>query len=59
MGRVRSALPRKTIWMDNRGRVTIPADLRKFVDGLEEGWVVVELYPNAENPKSINVRPNK
>lgn len=54
---MKPALPRKTVWMDERGRVTLPVELRRAA-GLEEGWVVVEAYPDAQNVKSVNVRPD-
>ena len=57
MGKMKPALPRKTVWMDERGRVTLPVELRRAA-GLEEGWVVVEAYPDAQNVKSVNVRPD-
>ena len=58
MGREKSPMPRKTVWMDGRGRVTIPLPMREAA-GLQEGWVVVETYPNSRDVKSVNVRPDR
>lgn len=51
-------MPRKTVWMDERGRVTIPLPMRDAA-GLKEGWVVMETYPDSRNVKSVNVRPDR
>ncbi len=40
------------------GRITIPQFMREIA-GLQEGWVVVETYPNSQNVKSVNVRPDR
>ncbi len=58
MPREKSPMPRKTVWMDERGRVTIPLPMRDAA-GLKEGWVVVETYPDSQNVKSVNVRPDR
>ncbi len=60
MGRNKHPMPRKTIWMDPNGRVTIPKPMRDAA-GLPEGggWVVAETYPDSKNVKSVNVRPDK
>jgi len=49
-------LPRATVWMDERGRITIPEYMRNASD-LEEGsWVEIEAYPSLEECKSLLIR---
>ncbi len=49
-------LPRKTVWMDDRGRVVVPDYLREAC-GLEvPGWVVIERYPAEGECKSLFLR---
>ncbi len=58
MGKEKHPMPRKTIWMDESGRITLPKPMRDAA-GLTEGWVVAETYPDSKNVKSINVRPDR
>ncbi len=49
-------LPRKKVYMDDRGRVVIPEYLREAI-GLEvPGWVDVEAYPTLEQCKALFIK---
>ena len=53
-------LPRATIWVDSRGRVTIPEYLRNALSLHEGGWIELEVYPSLEEKdahleKDLNV----
>ena len=49
-------LPRQTIWMDERGRITVPAHLLEAAGIVKKGWVVVEAYPDLEGCKALFMR---
>jgi bifunctional DNA-binding transcriptional regulator/antitoxin component of YhaV-PrlF toxin-antitoxin module len=46
-------LPRATIWMDIRGRVTIPEYLRNALGLHEGGWIELEAYPSLDECKTL------
>ena len=49
-------LPRKTIWLDKKGRIVIPEYLRKAL-GLEvPGWVVIERFPIEGECKTLFIK---
>ena len=51
-------LPRQTVWMDDRGRMTIPEYLREAM-GLKKGagsFVEVSAEPNLDNCKGLLLR---
>ncbi len=49
-------LPRKTAYIDERGRVVIPKYLRKAI-GLEgEGWIEIEKYPIEGDTKALFIK---
>jgi len=51
MGRKYAPLPRQTIQIDSRGRITVPEYLREAAN-LESGsWVEVEAYPELKDMK--------
>ena len=56
MPRKHQRLPRQTVWVDERGRITIPAYLREAAGIEEEGWVEVEAAPDLENCKGLMIR---
>ena len=46
-------LPRATIWVDSRGRVTIPEYLRNALGLSEGGWLELEAYPSLDDCKAL------
>ena len=46
-------LPRATIWLDSRGRVTIPEYLRNALGLHEGGWIELEAYPSLDACKTL------
>lgn len=46
-------LPRQIVYVDERGRITIPDYLRKAAGIKKDGWVLVEADPNLENCKGL------
>lgn len=46
MGRKLAPLPRQTIQVDSRGRITIPEYLRDAADLVPGSWVEVAAYPD-------------
>ena len=46
MGRKFAPLPRQTIQVDNRGRITIPEYLRDAANLTPGSWVEVAAYPD-------------
>lgn len=46
-------LPRQTVWVDKRGRFTIPEYLRDAAGIKNESWIDVEAYESLENCKSL------
>ena len=46
-------LPRQTVWVDKKGRITIPEYLREASSIKKESWVDVEAYPDLEKCKSL------
>jgi len=46
-------LPRTTIWVDGRGRVTIPEYLRNALGLHEGGWLELEAYPSLDECKAL------
>lgn len=49
-------LPRQTVWIDERGRVTIPAYLLKAVGIERSSWAELEAVPDLENCKTLRIR---
>ena len=53
-------LPRKTVFIDHRGRLTIPAYMLKAMKiEIPKGGnypLDLELYPNVEEPKTIFIK---
>ena len=49
-------LPRKTVYIDERGRVVIPAYLRKAIGVDDAAYVDVEAYPNLEQCKALFIK---
>lgn len=49
-------LPRQTVYVDKRGRFTIPAYLREAAGIEEDGWVVVEALPSLEKCKGLLIK---
>jgi len=46
-------LPRQTIQVDDRGRITIPDYLRKAAKIKNGGWVTVHAEPNLKECKGL------
>jgi len=46
-------LPRQTVWVDNKGRITIPENLREASSIKKQSWGDVEAYPDLEKCKSL------
>jgi len=46
-------LPRKTVWVDKKGRFTIPAYLREAAGIESESWVLMTAEPDLENCKGL------
>jgi len=46
-------LPRQTVYVDKRGRFTIPEYLREAAGIKAESWVEVEAKPSLENCKGL------
>ena len=46
-------LPRATIWVDSRGRVTILEYLRNALGLHEGGWLELEAYPSLDDCKAL------
>ena len=51
MGRKLAPLPRQTIQVDSRGRITIPEYLREAADVGPGAWVEIEAYPDLKDMK--------
>jgi len=49
-------LPRQTVWVDKRGRFTIPEYLREAAGIEMESWVEVVAEPNLENCKTLFIK---
>ncbi|MBA7490013.1 hypothetical protein ES702_00547 [subsurface metagenome] len=49
-------LPRQTVWVDNKGRFTIPEYLREAAGINKESWVEVEAYPELEKCKYLAIK---
>ncbi len=50
-------LPRKTVYIDEKGRVVIPKYLRKAIGvGEDGGYIDVEAYPSLENCKTLIIK---
>ncbi len=46
-------LPRKTVYIDDRGRFVIPEYLRKAIGIDGPAYIEVEAYPNLEQCKAL------
>lgn len=46
-------LPRQTVWIDKRGRITIPAYLLEAAGIGRKEWIEVEAYPSLEECKAL------
>jgi len=53
MPRKMPQLPRQTIQVDDRGRITIPDYLRKAAKIKNDGWVTVHAEPNLKECKGL------
>ena len=49
-------LPRKTVHIDDRGRIVIPEYLRKAIGVDGEAYVEVEAYPNLADCKALIIK---
>ena len=49
-------LPRKTVYIDERGRVVIPSYLRKAIGVDGPAYIDVEAYPNLEQCKALFIK---
>jgi len=49
-------LPRKTVYVDAKGRIVIPLYMRKLIGVEKEGWVEIEAYPNLEQCKALFIK---
>ena len=49
-------LPRKTVFIDDRGRIVIPEYLRKAIGVDGEAYVEVEAYPSLEDCKALIIK---
>ena len=56
MPRKLQRLPRKTIWIDERGRTTIPAYLLEAAGIDRKGWIEVEACPSLEDCKVLIIK---
>lgn len=52
-------LPRQTIQVDDRGRLTIPDYLRKAAKIKNDGWVTVHAEPDLKNCKGLLIIAEK
>ena len=49
-------LPRKTVYIDEKGRVVIPKYLRKAIGVNGPAYIEVEAYPSLENCKTLIIK---
>ena len=56
MPRRLAPLPRQTIQVDNRGRITIPDYLRDAAKLTPGSWIEIEAHPNLEECKRLTIR---
>jgi len=49
-------LPRKTVYIDERGRVVIPEYLRKAIGVDGPAYIEVEAYPSLEECKRLFIK---
>ena len=49
-------LPRQTIWIDERGRATIPAYLLEAAGIERKGWMDIEAHPGLEGCKALLIK---
>lgn len=50
-------LPRATVWVDSRGRMTVPEYMRDAAKMETPGWVTLTAEPKLEGCKAIMIRP--
>lgn len=48
-------LPRATVWVDERGRITIPQYLREAAGIPEGGWIEIEAYPDLDECRYLSI----
>ena len=49
-------LPRQTIWLDERGRLTVPAYLLEAAGIEKPGWIEIEAYRSLEDCKALFIK---
>lgn len=56
MPRKYQRLPRQPVWIDERGRLTVPAYLLEAARIEKPGWAEIEAYPSLEDCKALFIR---
>lgn len=49
-------LPRRIIWIDDKGRIVIPLYMREAMRLDVPGWVLIEMYPNMGDCKALFIK---